>query len=131
MPAIATKHPRRSNAYQFSIPNNAEGLEALEEYRKIAKVFNAEQRLLKIKDPTHEQLFWKVAVFGRLGKKNPNAVKYQQRPSWRNPYQRIAREDAATLDVYGSIYTKKVTTYQTFSGSSVWFHFEKAAPSVF
>ncbi len=114
MTAIATKHKGRTNTYQFSIPNNDEGRQALADYRHIAKVHNADERLKALKDENYKPLIWKVEVQARLGKNNPNAQKYRDRnasASWRNPYQRIARADGATLDVYAAIFTKVTNVY--------------------
>lgn len=100
------KHPNRTGTYLGSITNDAVGLAELAQVRAENKVHNATERLLKLKDPTYKSKLKRVVAFGRLGKNNPNADKYkavrQHGWGWSNigNYQYIAKEDAATLDIY-------------------------------
>lgn len=99
----------RSSTYRFSVNNNENGKKEIADIRLAAKIFNAEERLNAMKNPGYVPKIRKVALFGRLGKNNPNAEIYKERNrgSWRNPYQRIALEDAATIDVYATDYIKR------------------------
>ena len=103
----------RTNTYCFSVVNSDGGRVELENLRKEVKIFNAEERLKELKDPSYEGRVRKVAVFDRLGKNNPNAAKYRAaNKGWRNAYARIRIADAATLDVYMAEFQK--VTYSSW-----------------
>lgn len=103
------KKAKRSSTYLGSVDNTEIGNAEITQVRLDARIFNAEQKLKALKEPGYEPKIRKVALFGRLGKNNPNAEKYRSRNrnSWRNAYQRIAIADAATLDIYVTDYVKR------------------------
>jgi hypothetical protein len=99
------KHPNRTETYLGSITNDSAGLAELAQIRAENKVHNANERLLKLKDPTYRSKLKRVVAFGRLGKNNPNSAKYKvaRNRGWGfccSNYQYIAKADAATLDIY-------------------------------
>lgn len=97
----------RSSNYKFTVNNDCEGLNKIRQLQKEAKIFNAEERLKEMKDPGYQPKIRRIAQYGRLGKNNPNAQKYRDaNHTWRNAYQRILLEDAATIDVYVGTYVK-------------------------
>lgn len=109
---MITKNPNRTSDYQFSISNDDEGNAALKNFRRTVKIWNAEQKLMALRDPNHIQLYKRVATFGRLGKNNPKAHSYRvANRGWRNAYQRIRLEDAKTVDVYCGVYQKVTHVY--------------------
>jgi hypothetical protein len=112
------KNKGRSHTYVGSVDNTAIGNQEIAIVRHEAKVFNAEQKLANLYDPTYVPKIRKVALFGRLGKNNPNAQKYrdQQRGSWHNAYQRITIADASTIDIYVTEYIKR-----SRSDGSAWY----------
>lgn len=105
---IMIKHPGRSFAYHGTVDNNAEGLLELATLRQEIKVHNADERLKAMFTPGYKAKCRRVLAFGRLGKNNPNAVKYKKGgdikskmwASFSNAYQYIRKADAATLDLY-------------------------------
>jgi hypothetical protein len=104
-----TIHPNRTESYRFSVTNDNTGLEHIAQLRKEIRIFNLEEKIKSLSDPTHLRQVAKLDIFGRLGKNNPNAQDYrdvakkQRSLGWgfgASAYQRIAIKDAATLDVY-------------------------------
>lgn len=89
------------NRTVLKVPNNNDGWNVIKHHRAIAKAYNLRERANEIMIPGYEPVFMRIALFGRLGKNNPNRHKYAKRPgSWRNPAQRIALADAAEIAVY-------------------------------
>jgi hypothetical protein len=106
---MKTYHPNRSNAYLFSVQNDAEGHAHIAEIRQSIREYNAEERRGAKNDPSFKPKFLKIEVRGRLGKNNPNAMIYRSRAQSRmaarfhfgsHAYQNIAPKHGATLDVY-------------------------------
>jgi hypothetical protein len=104
-----TIHPNRTESYRFSVTNDQDGLVHVNQLRKEIRIFNLEEKIKALNDPTHLPQVAKIDIFGRLGKNNPNAQGYrdackkQRSLGWgfgAGAYQRIAIKDAATLDVY-------------------------------
>jgi len=98
----------RSKTYNSTVTNDSEGLKTIAAIRSEVKVFNLEQKILSIKDSSHIRMTKKVALFGRLGKNNPNSDVYRNKVQsyGAGNYQRISIEHAVTIDVY-------VTTFKT------------------
>ena len=97
----------RSDNYRFTISNDIEGHEKIAQLRKEISIFNLEEKIKSLKDPNIIRHTAKVDLFGRLGKNNPNAQRYRDlakknKNQWcgAGAYQRIAIEDATTIDVY-------------------------------
>ena len=109
--AMKVVNKGRANSYRFSVNNTEGGKKEIAELRLSAKIFNAEEKLKALKNPGYEPKIRKVAIYGRLGKNNPNADKYKVKTGWGNPYARIHIEDAATLDVYTTDYVKRTDQY--------------------
>jgi hypothetical protein len=110
--AMKVVKPRRANTYCFTVNNTEGGKGEIENFRKECKIFNAEERIKALKEPGYVPKVKKIAVYGRLGKDNPNAAEYRAaNKGWRNAYARIRIEDAATLDVYCGTYVKETLTY--------------------
>ncbi len=101
----------RSETYLKTIVNDSYAAETIAAVRAGARAYNrAEKAIASVStNPHHTRLTKKVDVFGRLGKNNAAAASYRERAeknrrnySCRNPYQRIAIADAATIDIYVS-----------------------------
>jgi hypothetical protein len=101
---------KRSTTYRFTVPNTPAGLAKIADLREAVRFENAVIRKqawnAKVENVNpHRPLRMKVAVFGRLGKDNPNRDEYRLSGRY-NAYQRIAIRHAATLDVYvNDVYT--------------------------
>jgi hypothetical protein len=80
---------RESNDYRFTVDlNNSEDVQHLNNLKKFVSAHNKRYKHLQLR----------VALKGRLGKDNPNAVKYRGK-GW-NAYQTIRKADAKHFDVY-------------------------------
>jgi hypothetical protein len=105
--AVRNLNPKstRTDTYQYTVNADANGDQIFRDVQKQAKIFNAEQRVLKLKNPDHVLLRKTVARQARLGRQNPNAWRYQERNqnSWRNAYQRIEWDHAAHFDIYVTV----------------------------
>jgi len=102
----------RSNTYYSTVVNDSAGAATIAELRNEVKIFNLQQNVKSLKNPTYVRKVQKVSLFGRLGKNNPNAWIYQalaakQRAcNWygASAYQRISMKHATTVDIYVNIH---------------------------
>lgn len=87
-----------------TVKNDPAGHAVIAYFRKEATIFNLQEKIKSLQDPNHVRKVMKVALYGRLGKNNPNAVKYRTAIRFSSAtygdYRRIRIEDAATIDIY-------------------------------
>lgn len=80
---------RSTSSYRFTVDmNNPSDVEAVNSLKKFVSTYNK----------TYPKNKLRVTLKGRLGKDNPNAVKYRGKRF--NAYQTIAKADAKHFDVY-------------------------------
>jgi hypothetical protein len=89
------------NQTVIKVKNDNSGHETIADLRRQARAENAKSRAKSLLDPSYTPVFVQVALFGRLGKNNPNSWIYRQRNAgWRNGYQRIDVKHSSEIAVY-------------------------------
>jgi hypothetical protein len=95
------KNEHRTNAYVFSAdPLSCDSMQQINTVQRTVRAINARNKL------TGNPKRFRVSLKGRLGKNNPNAVKYRRVKGWAtgyytgNTYQTIRLADAQRIDVY-------------------------------
>lgn len=104
----------RSKTYNSTVTNDFEGLSVITQIRLEAKIFNLQEKIKGLSDSSYSCKHKRIALFGRLGKNNPNAHVYrtlaakQRKTNWfgAHAYQRISMKHAATIDIYMTLENK-------------------------